>query len=100
MSRTFGSRTRVISCEIHVCASVKSRSQWGFSRSRNSIGFLKNSLVDRRRNTVLQSAWFVGIGRISIGRQKKPEEMRSQLFGFLRILAIRVGFETNSMDPR
>ena len=29
-----------------------------------------------------------------------PEEMRSNYFLFLRILAIRVGFETNSMDPR
>ena len=32
--------------------------------------------------------------------KKTPEKMRSKFFLFLRILAIRVGFETNSMDPR
>ena len=34
-------KTRVISCEIHVCASVKSRSLWDFSRFRNSIACFK-----------------------------------------------------------
>ena len=29
-----------------------------------------------------------------------PEKMRSHYFPFLRILAIHVGFETNSMVPR
>jgi hypothetical protein len=29
-----------------------------------------------------------------------PEEMRSNYFLSLRILAIRVAFEDNSMDPR
>ena len=84
-----------------VCASVKSRSQRGFNRSRNSIACSRDSPGNRRRNTVLPSVWIAGIGRIpKVAARKKPEKMRSQCFLFLRILAIRVGFETNSMDPR
>ena len=50
--------------------------------------------------SVLPSVWFAGIGRIPIASAKKPEKMRSNYFLFLRILAIRVAFEANSMDPR
>jgi AraC-like DNA-binding protein len=39
-------------------------------------------------------------GRTSISPQEKAEKMGSNHFLFLRILAVRVEFETNSMDPR
>ena len=80
--------------------SVTSRSPRDFNRCRNSIACSKNSAGNRRHNSVLPSAWFVGVGRTPTGYRKKPEEMRCHKFLFLRILAIRVGFETNSMDLR
>src|SRR5438094_5217490 len=100
MSRTLGSRTRVISCEIHVCASAKSRSLRDFNRSPNSIAYSKAFQANRLRNIGRRRASPVGVGRIPMARRKKPEQMRSQLFGFLRILAIRVAFEANSMGAR
>ena len=39
-------------------------------------------------------------GRTSISPQEKAEKMGSNYFLFLRILAVRVEFEANSMDPR
>src|SRR5205823_11205834 len=42
MSRALGSKLPMTSCETQICASVKSRSLWDFSRSRSSIAFSKN----------------------------------------------------------
>ena len=73
-SRTLGSKTRVISCEIHGFASVKSRSLRGFSRSRNSIACLRDSPGNRRRSTVLPSVWIAGIGRIPVPSREKTRK--------------------------
>ena len=40
------------------------------------------------------------VRRTSITPQEKAEKMGSNYFLLLRILAVRVGCETNSMDPR
>ena len=57
-------------------------------------------MADRLRNTVLPKACADGTRRFPRAPTKKAEKMRSQLFGFLRILAIRVVFEANSMGLR
>jgi len=72
----------------------------GFNRSPNSIAYSKAFQANRLRNIGRRRASPVGVGRIPMARRKKPEQMRSQLFGFLRILAIRVAFEANSMGAR
>src|SRR5262249_41570078 len=95
-----GSQMLVISCATQMSASVKLRSRPGFNRSRNSIAFSKGFRVNLRHNiapvhySAAKSAEFTQADR------KTPEKMRSHNFLFLHILAIRVGFERNSMDPR
>ena len=82
------------------CASVKSRSRRDFNRSRNSIAFSKDFRVNRRHNIAPPGYAPAGSAKSERRARKTPEKMRSKYFLFLRILAIRVGFETNSMDPR
>ena len=77
----------------------EARSPLVFSRSRNSIAFSRDFLVHRRHNIVHR----LPACRQDTGnkrRKKTSEKMRCHKFLFLRILAIRVGFEINSMGPR
>src|SRR6266516_6985554 len=59
MSRALGSKLPVTSCETQICASVKSRSLWDFSRSRSSIAFSKNC----RENLRVPIARFIQSGQ-------------------------------------
>src|SRR3982751_5531736 len=83
-----------------VCGSVRSHSLPDFNRSRNSIAFSKHFRVNRQRNIGPQRYVTAGQGGFSEPTKKTPEEMRSNLFLFLRILPIRVGFDANSTHLR
>jgi len=81
-------------------ASAKPRSLQAFNRFHSSIVFSRDCPANRPRNSVVPNVWIVCIDRTSISLQEKAEKMGSNYFLLLRILAVRVEFETNSMDPR
>src|SRR5262245_60503757 len=100
MSRALGSQMRVIFYATQICASAKSRSRPGFNRSRNSVAFSKDFRVNRRHNIAPIEYGPAESAKFARASKKTSEEMRCHNFLFLLILAIRVGFESNSMDPQ
>jgi hypothetical protein len=87
-----------------IFASARLRLRLGSNRSRSSTAFSKTSLENRR----VHIAWLIerengDKSYIALGRKASvafTEKMRSHGTAFLAILAIRVAFEANSMDPR